>query len=234
MKELAIANDCLIAGNMVVLAVVAKTWGSAPRRAGSLMVVREDGSFEGSVSGGCVEGTVISEAQAMLANTSPDTSKKTLKFSVATETAWEVGLACGGDITIWLFRLISIHQAAVAAAARSIANGQSGLLSINAHDAAWQESALKPNQQRPFEEDNTAILPVPAPVSLRIVGAVHIAQHLAAMARECGWDVAVIDPREAFTDNRAFAGAALVTDLARWTISSQATGARNRNCYPNP
>lgn len=209
-KELAIAKEWLTTDRNIVLAVVADTWGSAPRRAGSLMVVRADGAFEGSVSGGCVEGTVIAEAQAMLSQSNP--SRKTLKFAVASETAWEVGLACGGEITVWLFYLTENQHPALNEAIASLENGQSGQLTFGKNSAQWQETAIKPNKSKPFEENENAVVPVPAPVSLHIVGAVHIAQHLAAMAAECGWDVTVIDPREAFSENRGFAGARMATE----------------------
>src|SRR5258705_853963 len=80
----------------VAMATVTRTWGSAPRPAGSQMAVREDGAFAGSVSGGCVEGAVIGEAQAVLEDGKP----RNLKFGVSNEDAWAVGLACGGTIEI--------------------------------------------------------------------------------------------------------------------------------------
>ena len=80
----------------VAMATVTRTWGSAPRPAGSQMAVREDGAFVGSVSGGCIEGAVIGEAQAALADGKP----RNLKFGVTNEEAWAVGLACGGTIEV--------------------------------------------------------------------------------------------------------------------------------------
>src|SRR4249920_2255161 len=80
----------------VALATVTRTWGSAPRPTGSQMAVRADGAFAGSVSGGCVEGAVIGEAQASLADGAP----RNLSFGVTNEEAWTVGLACGGTIEI--------------------------------------------------------------------------------------------------------------------------------------
>ena len=90
------------AGHGVAVATVIETWGSAPRRTGSHLVIRDDGLFEGSVSGGCVEGDVITEAQALLA--SPAVSLR-LDYGVADETAWQVGLACGGRIGVLVQRL---------------------------------------------------------------------------------------------------------------------------------
>ncbi|MEM9207170.1 MAG: XdhC family protein [Pseudomonadota bacterium] len=83
-------------GRKVALATVIKTWGSAPRPVGSHLVIDADGNFEGSVSGGCVEGAVIEEAIDVIASGSP----KSLAFGVADETAWEVGLSCGGEIVV--------------------------------------------------------------------------------------------------------------------------------------
>jgi xanthine/CO dehydrogenase XdhC/CoxF family maturation factor len=82
----------------VALATVMETWGSAPRPVGSHLVVDEEGNFEGSVSGGCVEGAVVGEAIDVI-----DTGKaKMLEFGVADETAWRVGLSCGGKIRVYV------------------------------------------------------------------------------------------------------------------------------------
>ena len=84
------------AGRGVALATVLETWGSSPCPAGSQLVVDEAGAFEGSVSGGCVEGAVIEKALEVIAQRSPET----LEFGVADEQAWAVGLACGGRVRI--------------------------------------------------------------------------------------------------------------------------------------
>jgi xanthine/CO dehydrogenase XdhC/CoxF family maturation factor len=83
-------------GRKIALATVIETWGSAPQPVGSQLVVDADGNFEGAVSGGCVEGAVITEAQDMIASG----GHKVLSFGVADETAWKVGLACGGKIRV--------------------------------------------------------------------------------------------------------------------------------------
>ncbi len=89
------------AGRAVAIATVVQTWGSAPRQAGSHLVIDGDGNFQGSVSGGCVEGAVISEAADVIATGRP----KMLEFGVADETAWRIGLSCGGTIRVHLERL---------------------------------------------------------------------------------------------------------------------------------
>jgi len=82
----------------IALATVIQTWGSSPRRAGAKMALTPDGKITGSVSGGCVEGAVFEEGVEVLKKNHP----KLLHFGVADETAWEVGLACGGSIDIFV------------------------------------------------------------------------------------------------------------------------------------
>jgi xanthine/CO dehydrogenase XdhC/CoxF family maturation factor len=89
------------AGRDVAIATVIETWGSAPRPAGSHLVIDGDGNFEGSVSGGCVEGAVITEALDVIGSGEP----RMLEFGVADETAWRVGLSCGGRIRVRVERL---------------------------------------------------------------------------------------------------------------------------------
>ena len=88
-------------GKKVALATVIQTWGSSPRQAGSIMIVDEDMTMLGSVSGGCIEGAVIQEALEIM-----DHGKaKILEFGVGDEQAWDVGLACGGTIQVYVERL---------------------------------------------------------------------------------------------------------------------------------
>lgn len=89
------------AGQGVALATVVQTWGSAPRPAGSHLVVNERGEFVGSVSGGCVEGAVIQEAL----QTIRDGRVRLLEYGVTNERAWEVGLACGGTVQVFVERI---------------------------------------------------------------------------------------------------------------------------------
>lgn len=88
-------------GKKVALATVVRTWGSSPRPIGSNLVIAEDGAFEGSVSGGCVEGAVISAAKEVIATG----QQQLLEFGITNDEAWEVGLACGGEIEILLERV---------------------------------------------------------------------------------------------------------------------------------
>ena len=88
-------------GQRVALGTIVKTWGSAPRPVGALVAIREDGQVVGSVSGGCVEGEVVMEAAEVIADGSP----RMLEFGVADETAWRVGLSCGGRIKVFVERV---------------------------------------------------------------------------------------------------------------------------------
>lgn len=97
-EELRTAAAWLTAGHKIALATVIRTWGSAPRPTGSQIVVRDDGAFLGSVSGGCVEGAVIEAALSAIA----DSKNRELEFGVSDAEAWNVGLACGGRICIFV------------------------------------------------------------------------------------------------------------------------------------
>lgn len=93
---LGLAAEWRDAGKGVALATVVSTWGSSPRPVGSQLVVDDTGAFQGSVSGGCVEGAVVSEAVAAIGDGNP----RLLEFGVTNDEAWEVGLACGGTIQV--------------------------------------------------------------------------------------------------------------------------------------
>ena len=182
------------AGHKVALATVIATWGSAPRRQGAHLAIREDGLFEGSVSGGCVESDVITEAKELLETGS---GARTLEYGVADETAWRVGLACGGRIEILVQRLeddgfsaaliTRLEHAATTGEAITLASDPATGLTIEAPEG-------------PF------VRPYPPPRRLAIIGAVHIAQSLVPFAQALGIAVTVIDPRGLFAADARFAG----------------------------
>jgi LAO/AO transport system kinase len=89
------------AGKGVALATVVTTWGSSPRPVGSQLAVDEQGAMTGSVSGGCIEGAVVLEAQQVIKDGKP----RLLDFGVTDEQAWEVGLACGGKVQVYVERV---------------------------------------------------------------------------------------------------------------------------------
>ena len=93
------ANNWVENNQKVALATVIQTWGSSPLEIGSRMIINENGNFLGSVSGGCVEAKVIEECITLIKN---NKNSEILDFKVSNENAWEVGLACGGDISIYI------------------------------------------------------------------------------------------------------------------------------------
>lgn len=95
---LAQAREWLDAGKGVAIATVVATWGSAPRGVGSQLAVDEEGAFVGSVSGGCVEGAVVTEGMECIEDGKP----RLLDFGISDDQAWEVGLACGGKLEIYI------------------------------------------------------------------------------------------------------------------------------------
>ncbi len=194
----------------VALATVTQTWGSAPRAVGSHLLIRDDGVFEGSVSGGCVEGAVIADALACLAQN----RAKLCSFGVADATAWEVGLACGGQLSVLVQPLsddfFSPSQLSDIAKI-SRAGGQKTI-------------DLDPGTGRIGNElaaDNILRITYTPAARLAIIGAVHIAQYLAPMAAKLGYDVLVIDPRGMFAASERMAGIDVSTAwpdecLAEW------------------
>ncbi len=98
---LAVAAGWRAQGEQVAIATVVETWGSSPRPAGSRFIVSDRGHMAGSVSGGCIEGAVAEAAAATMASGQP----QLLDFGISDETAWEVGLACGGKLKVFLEKL---------------------------------------------------------------------------------------------------------------------------------
>ena len=99
---LAIAADWKASGEVVAIATVVETWGSSPRPTGSQLVVTKSGRLEGSVSGGCIEGAVAEAAIASIDSGIP----RLLDFGISNEQAWEVGLACGGKVKVFVEPLV--------------------------------------------------------------------------------------------------------------------------------
>jgi xanthine dehydrogenase accessory factor len=208
----------------VALATVVGTWGSAPVRIGGQMVIAADGRFEGSVSGGCVEGEVIAEAEEILADGKP----KTLEFGVEDETAWRVGLPCGGKIKVFLERLDK--QAGLPLLGRAVAAGakrQGLVLRTHLQDGRREvferaDARADADVRKRFESGESELLEaaegdiflhalVPQPRIL-IIGATHIGQILAQLVTLAGYEVVVIDPRTAFAAATRFPGIRLDTE----------------------
>ncbi len=204
-----IALDWHHDGRGAALATVIETWGSAPRPVGSQLVVSGTGEMMGSVSGGCVEGAVVEEAQAALADGKP----RLLSFGVSDEDAFAVGLACGGTIRVLVE---PVGAAMPEQMLEGIVAAREGRVPVaySVDLDTWQRglSALDGPHRDKFRSDKSGVddslfvaIHNP-PLRLVIVGAVHIAQALVGMARSCGYDPLLVDPREAFGSEARFAG----------------------------
>lgn len=202
-------------GHGAALATVIQTWGSAPRRVGSQLVVSGDGRISGSVSGGCVEGAVILEAQDAL----QDGKHRVLEYGVSDGDAFAVGLACGGTIRILvepvggtlsadlLKELVAAQEARVALVYEvNLTNGV-GHLEREGHG-----DRLRLDRSGVAEDGETFVAVHNPPLRLVVVGAVHIAQALVPMAQIAGYDPILIDPRSAFATPERFPGVKLLDD----------------------
>lgn len=204
------------AGTGAVLATVIETWGSAPRRVGSQLVISGEGDMEGSVSGGCVEGAVVLEALEVLAQV----GTRVLEYGVSDGDAFAVGLACGGTIRIlvepvgaggmppeMLEELVTARAERVAVAYEVALDGSTRGLRRDGHEARFRMD------RSGVSEDGASFIAIHnPPLRLVVVGAVHIAQTLVSMARAVGFDPIVIDPREAFGSTARFPDATLIND----------------------
>ncbi|MCU9839471.1 XdhC family protein [Ruegeria sp. WL0004] len=197
------------------LATVVETWGSAPRRTGSQLVIGGDGRIQGSVSGGCVEGAVIVEALEAL----DEGEARLLEFGVSDEDAFAVGLACGGTIRVLVEpvgKILSEEMLAELVTARGRREALAYEVNLTTGHRALKRGAY-PDRMRMdrsgFEEDGqTFVLVHNPPLRLIVVGAVHIAQALVPMARIAGYDPVIIDPREAFASENRFPGETILHD----------------------
>ncbi|GAA4475978.1 XdhC family protein [Gluconacetobacter asukensis] len=228
------------AGQPAALATVIATWGSSPRPPGSMMAVSGGGRIEGSVSGGCVEASVLDAAMTAMHDGRPNL----LSYGVTSEQAWTVGLACGGELDVLVeaigpggtlpmailraavdlrhqrkpallaTRLSDMHHILITRTARneptSVAGGP-----IDPHLAPMLEQVFRDGRSRRVtsaDDESWFLHLLTAPYRLLIVGAVHIAQVLAPLATTMGFAVTVIDPRTQLATPERFPGIALVTE----------------------
>jgi len=213
----------------IALATVIQTWGSSPRRAGAKMALTPDGKIIGSVSGGCVEGAVYETGVEVLKSNRP----QLLHFGVADETAWEVGLACGGSIDIFVkpldtefFKpLRSVLVEEQPAVLVTVVRGSNQLLGkemlvredgnmTGTISEELNEQALNlargtlmqgESHRAMLNEDVEVFMEVILPPpTLLAVGGVHITIALMALAKTLGYRTVVIDPRSAFGNEDRF------------------------------
>lgn len=208
-------------GRGAALATVIETWGSAPRQSGSQLAISGDGEMLGSVSGGCVEGAVVTEALDALADRKP----RLLTFGVSDETAFAAGLACGGTIRILVEPVgegdMALPEPLLAALTEARAAPRA--VALVTTPASWERRLLHPGEdpatdarfrsdRSGMEEDVRFIAIHNPPLRLIVIGAVHIAQPLLQIARTCGYAPTLIDPRAAFGSEARFPGETILDD----------------------
>ncbi|MGQ9813990.1 MAG: XdhC family protein [Candidatus Roseilinea sp.] len=196
-------------GDAVALATVVKVTGSAPRPAGAKMAVSARGEIAGSVSGGCVEGAVIEIALEVIENGRP----QLVHFGIADETAWSVGLMCGGQIDVFIERLDTQFDE-IAQLARARRRFAVQTLVSGDHIGA---KTIIPDLDPGSPPQPTSLMDTPTgaaffdiiepPARLYIIGGTHISIALTTIARTLGYYVTVIDPRQVFATPERFAHA---------------------------
>jgi xanthine dehydrogenase accessory factor len=206
------------AGKGAALATVVETWGSAPRRVGAMLAVSGEGDLAGSVSGGCVEGAVVTEAFEAL-----ETGKSVmLTYGVSDDDAFAVGLACGGTIRILLQPVgfdAGLPEATLDALcqARDRREPVAHVIDTETWTSHIAGAGEYPDRFRAdrsgMEVDGTTFVAIHnPPLRMTIVGAVHIAQALVPMARIAGYDPLIVDPRPAFAAESRFPGEEIIDD----------------------
>jgi xanthine dehydrogenase accessory factor len=195
----------LDAGDPVALATVISTWGSAPRPAGSRMAISRSGNIAGSVSGGCLEGEVFEQAQAVLKGK----PAQLFHYGVSDDLAWTVGLSCGGEIDVLVEPLNDVHRHLIAALESETpvvletdvgaSPGARELL-----EASTAEARQLLETENPVRRDGEFLEPFPRPPELFIFGGSHVAIPLTRLARALGFRITVVDARSKFAEADRF------------------------------
>src|ERR1700694_3860910 len=192
-------------GDPVAGATVITPWGSAPRPAGSRMAISQSGKIAGSVSGGCLEGEVFEQAQAILQGK----PASLFHYGVSDDLAWTVGLSCGGEIDVLVAPLGAAHRDLVAAleAERPV------VLKTDVGETPGVRALLTPadpdvpdllDRENPVRQDGVFLEPFPRPPELYIFGGSHVAIPLTRLANAIGFRVTVVDARSKFADRERF------------------------------
>ncbi|MCW5873677.1 MAG: XdhC family protein [Anaerolineales bacterium] len=210
----------LAKGERVALCTVISTWGSAPRQAGAVMAVSESGGLVGSVSGGCVEGAVLTASKQIIQSGKPEL----LHFGVQDDTAWEVGLACGGEIDVFVQPLdpalfaellprleadegmtLSTVISGKTLGSQTLADENGELIAQNGTGPATQSTRIANLVAQ--AEGEVFHNPLAASPTLLIIGASHVTAALVNIAHLMEFRTIIIDPRKAFMSEERFAHA---------------------------
>ncbi|MCI4667558.1 MAG: XdhC family protein [Bacteroidia bacterium] len=210
-------------GQKVALATVLSTWGSAPRPIGSHMAISQNSEMAGSVSGGCVEGAVVRQAQKLI----NEGGGEELHYGITDDEAWEVGLSCGGKLDVWLEKWG--ENEAWEALEDHLENEKPAIWISQLRDNSSRHALLKPDgssigsevpenikeaaldafQKRihvlhEADDQRWFLRVIPPKSSLYIIGAAHISVDLVKLAQMYGFETHVIDPRGLFAQKTTF------------------------------
>jgi xanthine dehydrogenase accessory factor len=219
LKEL---NEWTKNGEDIALATVVETWGSSPRPLGSKMLVTRSGKMAGSVSNGCIEGAVFEEAQKVLKSGTP----KIAAFGVADDVAFEVGLACGGHIEVFIQPLGRAQRQVI----EMLNHDQAATLKTNLVSGEAEVVKGTPAGTELARRDgDTFVEPFRRPAHLVIIGAIHIAIPLHRLAKLMGYRVSVVDARAKFATKERFPEADEL--IVAWPDEAMATLAVDNSTY---
>ena len=197
----------------IAIATVIETWGSSPRPLGSKLIVNSAGEMAGSVSNGCIEGAVFEECQKLLSGELPP---RVVAYGVADETAFEVGLACGGHIEVMVHPATEVHDSLV----DKLETERPCVLVTNLKDGDAYLLMKQPDGEQPARDGDEFVEPFPRPPHMVIIGAIHIAVPLHRIAKLMGYRVTVVDARSAFATRERFPEADEV--LVEWPDEAMA------------
>ena len=184
----------------IALATVISTWGSSPRPVGGQMAIDEKGEIIGSVSGGCIEGAVISEG----INSINDGKLRIKAYGISNDMAWEVGLACGGELKV-LIQPLDLEDKIVYSVVDKIKRREIVKLRIDCSTGSKKIDDTLENQISHFDSSKNEFIHIIDPKPrLFIVGAVHIAQALVSLANIADYEIILIDPRDHFATKDRF------------------------------
>ena len=200
----------------VALATVISTWGSAPRPVGGQMAIDSNGEIIGSVSGGCIEGAVINEG----INSINDGKLRIKDYGISNDVAWEVGLACGGELKI-LIQPLNLDDEIVYSIAKNIKNREPTKLIINCLTGSRHIDNSIINQISSYDKIKEEFIHVIDPKPrLFIVGAVHIAQALISLAKTADFEIILIDPRDHFATKDRFPNCKIINEWPDTALSN--------------
>ncbi len=192
----------------VAIATVISTWGSAPRPVGGQMAIDVNGEIIGSVSGGCIEGAVISEGIKSI----KDGKTRVKDYGISNNLAWEVGLACGGELKI-LIQPLNIEDSIVNSMVAHIKNRQPIKLEVDCITGERLINNSLTNETSYYNKLTYQFIHVVTPhPRLFIIGAVHIAQALVSLAKIANYDITLIDPREHFATKKRFPDCKIINE----------------------